>query len=116
MHAAASMSVEDRLFLEDFGRRIASYMGFAAIAGGCAAYGGARMAGFRRRGLLAALGATVSPVGTWYAVMMAERDKYTDIVKRIQAAAGQAEAEGGAPPGRDRTPQHSDQEVLARLF
>mmetsp|Transcript_107324 Transcript_107324/g.320970 ORF Transcript_107324/g.320970 Transcript_107324/m.320970 type:complete len:164 (-) Transcript_107324:96-587(-) len=106
------ISMEDRAFLESFGRRIAISMGVAAVAGGTAFYGLARLQGWRRRGLWTTLGATAWPCGAWYFVVMQEQERVGELAKRLQFTGPPPGAEGDvARPGRP-----SDDEALARLF
>mmetsp|Transcript_75227 Transcript_75227/g.193971 ORF Transcript_75227/g.193971 Transcript_75227/m.193971 type:complete len:173 (-) Transcript_75227:95-613(-) len=109
---APVMSVEDRAFLESFGRRISAVAGVSALVGGGAAYGAARNLGWRRPRLCAALGVMVTPIFGWYVVLMQERERVASIAQKLQLA--MENDPRSAPPGESSSPKPED--AIARLF
>ncbi|CAE7550184.1 kif4 [Symbiodinium sp. CCMP2456] len=74
-----NLSMEDRAFLDEFGRRISLAVGSSALLGGTGFYALSRQLGFRRRGLWTSLGATLCPSLAWYAVVSTERARVMDL-------------------------------------
>eukprot|EP00931_Biecheleriopsis_adriatica_P048831 TRINITY_DN28219_c0_g1_i1.p1 TRINITY_DN28219_c0_g1~~TRINITY_DN28219_c0_g1_i1.p1 ORF type:complete len:150 (-),score=31.16 TRINITY_DN28219_c0_g1_i1:70-519(-) len=102
------LTPEDRVFLNEFGQRISTAMGSAAVAGGVCCYAVSRQLGWKRRGAWTALGATLCPVAAWYVVMSKERERVMALGQKLQAADG---ADAAADPSRP-----SGDEAMARLF
>eukprot|EP00929_Paragymnodinium_shiwhaense_P088963 TRINITY_DN49249_c0_g1_i1.p1 TRINITY_DN49249_c0_g1~~TRINITY_DN49249_c0_g1_i1.p1 ORF type:complete len:157 (+),score=39.89 TRINITY_DN49249_c0_g1_i1:110-580(+) len=105
------ISVEDKVFLEDFGRRLSMAAGGAFLAGGGAAYAFATYAG-RRKGRWTVLGATVSSIAAWASVVNAERDNVKAMAEKMQM--GTATLPDVTAMASQK--QKSDEEVLAKLF
>eukprot|EP00933_Yihiella_yeosuensis_P041182 TRINITY_DN35605_c0_g1_i1.p1 TRINITY_DN35605_c0_g1~~TRINITY_DN35605_c0_g1_i1.p1 ORF type:complete len:182 (-),score=40.51 TRINITY_DN35605_c0_g1_i1:56-601(-) len=109
----SAISMEDRAFLEEFGKKISRTVGAAALIGGFGSYAVARQLGWKRRGLTTFLGATVCPLVAWYSVIMQERERVAFLGQRLQAAMGDTNMEGavGSAPSAA-----SPDEAMARLF
>eukprot|EP00930_Biecheleria_cincta_P073168 TRINITY_DN60495_c0_g1_i1.p1 TRINITY_DN60495_c0_g1~~TRINITY_DN60495_c0_g1_i1.p1 ORF type:complete len:179 (+),score=27.01 TRINITY_DN60495_c0_g1_i1:63-599(+) len=109
---ASALSVEDRAFLEEFGRKISMAAGASSLVGGVGLYGISRQLNWRRRGLWTALGATLCPFAAWYVVVTKERDRVTALGQKMQLAMGPYE------PGEQATGsgQTSADEAMSRLF
>mmetsp|Transcript_47513 Transcript_47513/g.133725 ORF Transcript_47513/g.133725 Transcript_47513/m.133725 type:complete len:158 (-) Transcript_47513:90-563(-) len=105
-----ALPIEDRAFLEEFGRRIAVTVSGCLLVGGFGSYAMARQLGWRRRGLWTALGATLTPTAGWWAVTMSERDRVVGIAQQLHKAMEEVPMERG-----DRRSVSGD-DALARLF
>eukprot|EP00927_Polykrikos_kofoidii_P052597 TRINITY_DN46473_c0_g1_i1.p1 TRINITY_DN46473_c0_g1~~TRINITY_DN46473_c0_g1_i1.p1 ORF type:complete len:191 (+),score=34.60 TRINITY_DN46473_c0_g1_i1:76-648(+) len=103
------LSVEDKAFLEEFGTRISRGAFAGVVVGGGIAYSFAKYTG-RRRGLWTAFGSTVTPFITWYTILSSEKERVTELAKRLQMA----------PPPRQQQDGGSGQqtgvEAMTRLF
>eukprot|EP00747_Dinoflagellata_sp_TGD_P186996 gnl/TRDRNA2_/TRDRNA2_44433_c0_seq1.p2 gnl/TRDRNA2_/TRDRNA2_44433_c0~~gnl/TRDRNA2_/TRDRNA2_44433_c0_seq1.p2 ORF type:complete len:203 (-),score=28.97 gnl/TRDRNA2_/TRDRNA2_44433_c0_seq1:80-637(-) len=107
-----AVSVEDRAFLEEFGRRISMVAGVSLLVGGGGFYGMTRALQWRRKGLWTFFGATSGFMIGWYSVVNQERERVAGLAKKLQLL-----NEGGAGSSRGPTGRHqTDAEVLARLF
>mmetsp|Transcript_125551 Transcript_125551/g.355178 ORF Transcript_125551/g.355178 Transcript_125551/m.355178 type:complete len:186 (+) Transcript_125551:74-631(+) len=111
-----NINMEDRVFLEEFGRRITRVAGVAALLGGTLSYGLAKHQGWRRRGLWTMLGGTVSPFVSWYFVVRQERDQVIEVARRLHAVADAQAAEGAGGIGGPLGSKASGEEAIARLF
>ncbi|CAK9034884.1 unnamed protein product [Durusdinium trenchii] len=103
------LSLEDRAFLDEFGRRISVAAGSAALLGGIGFYGLARQMAFKRRGLWTTFGVTVCPFIAWYIVINKERERVMDLARKLQF-------DGGPGLPSPHTSQMSGDEALAKLF
>ncbi|CAE7885877.1 KIF3A, partial [Symbiodinium microadriaticum] len=101
--------MEDRAFLDEFGRRISLAVGSSALLGGTGFYALSRQLGFRRRGLWTSLGATLCPCLAWYAVVSTERARVMDLGRKLQLDV----SSDFQPPAMS---QNSGDEALAKLF
>mmetsp|Transcript_106475 Transcript_106475/g.206174 ORF Transcript_106475/g.206174 Transcript_106475/m.206174 type:complete len:174 (-) Transcript_106475:40-561(-) len=110
--STSPITMEDRAFLEEFGRRISTTAGIAAVVGGLGAYGAARYSGSRRRILWTTFGTITAPLVSWYYVMAQEKDRITPIAQRLQLAA----AQGNLAPREASAPEALGDDALARLF
>ncbi|CAL1137530.1 unnamed protein product [Cladocopium goreaui] len=104
------LSLEDKAFLDEFGRRISTTAFVAMVVGASGFYGLARQLAFKRRGLWTFFGATACPLVAWYAVINQERERVMDLAKKLQF---------DAPPDArftQSTSSVSGDEALAKLF
>lgn len=110
------ISMEDRAFLEEFGRKISRVAGVAAIAGGTMAYGLARHQGWRRKGLWTMLGGTLTPLMSWYYVVSQEHERLVVVARRLHTAMESSSVENSNSTGDHSGETTSGEAAIARLF
>mmetsp|Transcript_4537 Transcript_4537/g.6354 ORF Transcript_4537/g.6354 Transcript_4537/m.6354 type:complete len:170 (-) Transcript_4537:222-731(-) len=104
------LNVEERAFLEDFGRTISVVFLGGAVLGGSVGYGLARFQGWRRVKTTAFLTGFLTPMIGWTVLLNKNKDQYMGIIQKVQMADMEDHAR------RQDTSATSGVEAVGKLF